>query len=360
VIPSKALAPLYSEPRLPYGDPSASWNSPRPWCLSCINLYLTVFVTGLAIQQGWILLAPQYASLAILSDPVIIFISGALYGLEFFADKIPWVDSLWDSVHTIIRPIGAAFLGLHALGDASPAFDVIIALCAGGAGLATHTLKSTTRLVANGSPEPFSNIGLSILEDITVLGGLAMVHFHPAIMLVVVLLTTSLVIVAVPRLFRVIRVKAWLIWKKLNSLCDTSAQKTAEANLPATLPPDADVLLHNSIGTDVTPEWAIPCINTGSKKLSGNLFGFLVALKGEHDKLHFITKEVWRKTKATENFEIKGYRVQHETKLLSENLVLYSVNGQPKRTFIFDRSRRGIVSRLSSEIAERISKSATA
>ena len=71
-----------------------------------INLYLTVFVTGLAINQHWIYLAPQYEQLGILANPVIIALAGALYFIQFFADKVPWVDSLWDSIHTVIRPVG--------------------------------------------------------------------------------------------------------------------------------------------------------------------------------------------------------------------------------------------------------------
>ena len=77
-------------------------------CLAGLNLYLTVFATGLAIHFHWIVLAPQYQSLAILGQPIIIGISGVLFFLEFFADKIPWIDSVWDAVHTIIRSIGGA------------------------------------------------------------------------------------------------------------------------------------------------------------------------------------------------------------------------------------------------------------
>ena len=86
-------------------------------CLAGVNLYLTVFVTGLAIHQHWIVLAPAYQSLAILGDPLILWISGTLYVLEFFADKVPWVDSAWDTVHTIIRPIGGALLAIRVLGQ---------------------------------------------------------------------------------------------------------------------------------------------------------------------------------------------------------------------------------------------------
>src|SRR5438094_859688 len=117
--------------------------------LAGINLYLTVFVTGLAIRMEWIALAPQYHQLEILSDPVIIGIAGFLYFVEFFADKVPWVDSLWDAIHTVIRPVGGAFLAIRALGTPNPVFDVVIGLLAGGAALTTHSMKAGTRLLVN-------------------------------------------------------------------------------------------------------------------------------------------------------------------------------------------------------------------
>src|SRR5258705_9173358 len=128
--------------------------------LSGYSLYLTVFSTGLAIHLGWVNLAPQFSSLSVLGDPGILIVSGILFALEFFADKIPWVDSIWDAVHTVIRPIGGALLAIQVLGHPSPAFTVIVALLAGGTSLIAHTAKAATRLASNTSPEPFSNIGL--------------------------------------------------------------------------------------------------------------------------------------------------------------------------------------------------------
>src|SRR3954470_9804486 len=133
--------------------------------LAGVNLYLTVFATGLSIHYHWITLGPAYQSLEVLGEPAVIIISGILFALEFLADKIPWIDSAWDAVHTIIRPIGGALLAIQVLGHSTPAFDVIVALLAGTTSLLAHTAKATSRLVANTSPEPFSNIGLSVVED---------------------------------------------------------------------------------------------------------------------------------------------------------------------------------------------------
>src|SRR5205085_1143331 len=125
--------------------------------LAGINLYLTVFVTGLAIHFHWITLAAEYQSLEVLGSTWIISIAGVLYLLEFFADKIPWVDSIWDAVHTVIRPIGGALLAIQVLGHPSPTFTIVVALLAGGTSLISHTAKAATRLTTNTSPEPFSN-----------------------------------------------------------------------------------------------------------------------------------------------------------------------------------------------------------
>src|SRR6266567_1863585 len=157
--------------------------------LAGINLYLTVFVTGLAIHFHWITLAPQYQSLEVLGNPWIITIAGILYFLEFFADKIPWVDSIWDAVHTVIRPIGGALLAIQVLGHPSPALTVIIALLAGGTSLLAHTAKAATLLASNTSPEPLTNIGLSLGEDAAVLGGLTLVHLSPLLALIIFLIT---------------------------------------------------------------------------------------------------------------------------------------------------------------------------
>jgi len=134
--------------------------------LSGYSLYLTVFATGLSIHLGWIHLSPQFASLSVLGDPIILIVSGILFVLEFFADKIPWVDSVWDAVHTVIRPLGGAFLAVRALGSTNPVFEVVVALLAGAMSFASHSLKAGTRLVVNSSPEPFSNIAVSTGENI--------------------------------------------------------------------------------------------------------------------------------------------------------------------------------------------------
>ena len=137
--------------------------------------------------------------------------------LEFFADKIPWVDSIWDAVHTVIRPIGGALLAIQVLGHPSPAFTVIVALLAGGTSLLAHTAKAATRLASNTSPEPFTNIGLSLGEDAAVLGGLTLVHFSPLLALIIFLIGIGAFFYFARRILRSIKGKIGMTRKKLDN-----------------------------------------------------------------------------------------------------------------------------------------------
>src|SRR5437762_2396165 len=130
-----------------------------------INLYATVAILGLASRYGWVALPPQYQAF---DNNWIIGTAIALYAIEFVADKIPWIDSVWDAVHTVIRPIGGAIIAVTTLGDASLATETMIGLLGGALAAGTHLGKAGTRVMANASPEPFSNWSLSILEDAVV------------------------------------------------------------------------------------------------------------------------------------------------------------------------------------------------
>src|SRR5437879_5681626 len=225
--------------------------------LAGVNLYLTVFVSGLAIHFHWITLGPDYQSLEVLGQPAIIIIAGILYFLEFFADKIPWIDSAWDAVHTVIRPIGGALLAIQVLGHPSPAFTVIVALLAGGTSLVAHTAKAATRLTSNTSPEPFSNIGLSLGEDAAVLGGLALMHFNPLLALLILLLGIVAFFYFAPRILRTMKAKIWLAWKKLNGPADRSLP----VKLPDTLPPRLATVFGTANVLGSTVAWAARCIS---------------------------------------------------------------------------------------------------
>jgi hypothetical protein len=143
---------------------------------SGLRLYLVVFLTGLAGWLGWV---PLPQGLHVLQHPGVIAVAGVLVLVEFFADKVPWVDSLWDAVHTFIRiPAGAA-LAAGVFGADAGAWTVIAALLGGGLAATAHAAKATTRAAANTSPEPFSNLGLSLLGDAAVPGMLWLAWSHP-------------------------------------------------------------------------------------------------------------------------------------------------------------------------------------
>ena len=313
--------------------------------LAGVNLYLTVFVTGLAIHFHWVALAPQYQSLEVLGNPWIITVAGILYFLEFFADKIPWVDSIWDAVHTIIRPIGGALLAIQVLGHPSPSFTIIVALLAGGTSLIAHTAKAATRLASNTSPEPFSNIGLSLGEDAAVLGGLALVHFNPVLALVIFLIAIAAFFYFAPKILRAMKVKIWLAWKKLNG----PANRNAPVNLPLTLPARLASVFDRDNVLGETIAWTALCISGRGRRIPANLFGALVATNEEPGKIVFVSRKFARR------IDLEGAVMTHEPRFLSENLIISSAAGKaPTYSFIFARSDAALVEQIVQELHDRV------
>jgi hypothetical protein len=167
-----------------------------------INLYATVAILGLASRYGWVALPPQYQ---VFDNNWIIGGAIALYVIEFVADKIPWVDTAWDAVHTAVRPIGGAVIAVATLGEASPATKVMIALLGGALATSTHLGKSGTRVIANASPEPFTNWLLSFGEDLFVVGLGALALKYPAAAAVTVIVCVVLLIVFATWIARALR-----------------------------------------------------------------------------------------------------------------------------------------------------------
>ena len=173
--------------------------------LAGVNLYLTVLLAGLLVRFNWLQLAENYQHLEVFGHPVVLTVAGVFFVMEFFADKIPWVDSLWDSVHTIIRPVGGTLLGLQAMGDMEPWMQVAAGLAAGGAALTTHSAKAGTRLLINHSPEPFSNWTASAGEDVASLGLVWLAWQHPLVFGVVLVIFLVIMAWALPKLWRFVR-----------------------------------------------------------------------------------------------------------------------------------------------------------
>lgn len=177
--------------------------------LAGIRVYLTVFGVGLAGAFGWLELPD---ALEVTRSPWVLGVAGTLAVAEFFADKIPGVDSAWDLLHTLLRVPAGAFLAAAAL---SPDGDLGAGALATGAGVAfaSHALKAGSRALINTSPEPVSNWAASATEDVAVMGGLALAFSHPLIALAIVVLLS--LAVALP---------VWWLWRRLRRELRGSAQ----------------------------------------------------------------------------------------------------------------------------------------
>ena len=172
---------------------------------SGIRLYLVVLLTGLAGSLGWFALP---SGLQLLAHPAVLAASGFMVFVEFFADKIPGVDSLWDMVHGAIRiPAGAA-LAASVFGADSQAMALVAALVGGALATTSFTTKATTRAAINTSPEPFSNIGASLVEDALVPASLWLAIAHPLIFVPVLLVVLVLSIVLTVVLFKFLKAVA--------------------------------------------------------------------------------------------------------------------------------------------------------
>ncbi|MCB1735962.1 MAG: DUF4126 domain-containing protein [Gammaproteobacteria bacterium] len=169
---------------------------------SGINLYAAVFMLGFLGSNGHLQLPPD---LMILQDPMVLGAAGLMYLVEFFADKVPGVDTGWDTIHTFIRIPAGAMLAAGAVGDMSPAMEITAGLLGGGLATASHAAKSGTRVLINTSPEPFTNWGASIGEDIGVIAGLWAALNHPVIFLGLLLLWIVLLIWLLPKVWRGIK-----------------------------------------------------------------------------------------------------------------------------------------------------------
>lgn len=172
------------------------------------RLYLCIFATGLAMRYDVLPLPEHLASLGVLENPWVMGIAATAALMEFFADKVMWLDSLWDSVHTFIRPVGGALLTLAIIDPSDPATQVIAFILGGSATLAAHAGKAGSRAVVNASPEPVSNIAVSTVEDVATVGLLYTAYEYPyvagGVALVLLGLTVWLLLVArriIKRLF---------------------------------------------------------------------------------------------------------------------------------------------------------------
>ena len=164
-----------------------------------LNAYATVALLGAAQHFGFVTLP---TGLDILGHPAVIIAAGVLFFIEFFADKIPYVDSVWDAIHTLVRPAAAAGLGWGIFNTQPATMQAIAALLAGTVALTSHGAKATTRAAANTSPEPFSNIILSVIEDVLAAGLTWLAMAHPVVTAFIVVILLGLAVLIIRGLVR--------------------------------------------------------------------------------------------------------------------------------------------------------------
>lgn len=169
---------------------------------SGINLYAAILVLGLLGMTGNMVL-PE--NLQVLTHPLVLGAAGIMYVVEFFADKIPGVDTGWDTLHTFIRIPAGAVLAAGAMGDVNPAIAVAAGILGGGLAAGSHALKAGTRVLINTSPEPVTNWTASVTEDVAVVGGLWVALHYPWLFIALIVLFVLLLIWVLPKLWRGIK-----------------------------------------------------------------------------------------------------------------------------------------------------------
>ena len=172
-----------------------------------LNLYLAVLMLGIAGRSGWADIPEA------LTRVDVMVVAGVLYVVEFFADKVPFLDSLWDTIHTFIRPIGAAAVGAVIAGDSGSIGAAMGAQVSGALALDSHSAKASTRLAVNASPEPFSNVALSLAEDVGVAGLVVLAVSYPVVTIVVVAILVVAATALTIWLWRVVR----RVWRRVTA-----------------------------------------------------------------------------------------------------------------------------------------------
>ncbi|SFE60550.1 DUF4126 family protein [Nitrosomonas sp. Nm166] len=179
---------------------------------SGINLYAALLVLGWGGASGHIVLPDE---LSVLQDPLVIAAAGIMYFIEFFMDKIPGMDSVWDSIHTFIRIPAGAMLAAGAVGDVTPALEIAAGILGGGVAATTHATKAGTRLLINTSPEPVTNWSASLTGDFLVFSGLWTALKHPEVFLILFILFLGAAVWLLPKLWRFIKIILFRIGKFL-------------------------------------------------------------------------------------------------------------------------------------------------
>jgi len=280
--------------------------------LAGIRLYATVLVVGLLLRFGRFPLPPAFQHASVLADTRVLVVAGIACAIEFVADKIPWVDSAWDSIRTIIRPIGAVLLASSLFSNLDPAYQVLLFLLAGGVAFTGHSAKATLRLAVNHSPEPFSNIALSLAEDASVTGGFYMLVKHPWALAVIALAFLALSAWLGPRIYRALRAESAAIAALVRSWFGT-------VRVPQLMPAQQQWLTERLPGP--APSRLLQVIGTADAKGLRNAVGTLCLR--EREAVFFARR--WGRLEARQIGPLQA--VETSEGLLLDQLVLISADG---------------------------------
>jgi hypothetical protein len=284
--------------------------------LSGISLYLTVSVVGFSLHMGWLHLSPSLEPIQVLDNPWVWGVAMALYLVEFFADKVPWVDSAWDTVHTLIRPVGAMFVATKALGQVDGVVEVMGVLLAGTAAFATHATKAGTRLIANHSPEPFSNIALSLAEDVAVCAAIPFVMAHPVWTGVIAMAGIVAFGWGAPILFRAVKANFAFVLGKLWAWEGRKVEALAN-HIPAEL----DLALARAVVPGEKVDWAVRCITGRFPGAGRNVSGYLVATSAQ-SHVYFVGRRGWKTVLVP--VPLAGTRIDVSRQFVFTSITLYS------------------------------------
>ncbi len=294
---------------------------------SGINLYATVAVVGLVTKYDVVKGLP--VEFQAFNNDNIIALAILLYIVEFFADKIPGFDTLWDSLHTFIRPVGSAFITLTAMGESDQSIEIITVLLCSFLALCTHTVKMGTRLVVNMSPEPFSNTAVSVGEDIAV-AALAWASLaHPVVSSVLSLFFILLLLLYGPGLFRITVMVLKAVPVRLSTFF---TQKKAET-LIEFIPDRYEDCLENYLGNGDEMHCCLPCRVMGIKEAGRYRSGFIVITERE---LFFVYRKFFKIRAWVSAFSGKS-KVKTEKKLLFD--IIHFRDNEISGEFIFFKNR---------------------
>ncbi|MGE5646132.1 MAG: DUF4126 domain-containing protein [Acidobacteriota bacterium] len=303
------------------------------------RLYLTVLVLGLAMRFNILPFSAQLGSLHVLADTRILAAAAVLAAIEFFADKVPWIDSIWDSVHTVVRPLGAAILGSAAASGLDPALRLLVMLLTGGVALSGHSSKAATRLAVNNSPEPASNIALSVAEDALAPLGIWLSLQHPFVMLAFVAAFLGLFGWLSPKILRLVKLE----WTALGSSLGRvfGGRKSAGAIMPDAYAATPVARVFKPLaGRMRKAEDGAPVLRSAAGKDVGGLRNSIGYLRFDPDRVAFLTRRGFRKRTVEIPLSELG-DVSFRRGILLDRLTFTTANGD--RTFyLFKSAEEGV------------------